>query len=129
MIRLKKTWQALCLSSLTLLGAAVATPAVAADQFIAIPSFRVGPYGTNGQSFYGGFIDYLTYVNMKDGGVNGVKFSWEECETEYNTAKGVECYERLKANAGPSKGTALHVMSTGISYGVLEPKTTKYRSS
>jgi branched-chain amino acid transport system substrate-binding protein len=120
MIRLKKTWQALCLSSLTLLGAAVATPAVAADQFIAIPSFRVGPYGTNGQSFYGGFIDYLTYVNMKDGGVNGVKFSWEECETEYNTAKGVECYERLKANAGPSKGTALHVMSTGISYGVLE---------
>lgn len=120
MLKVKKVWQALCLSSLTLVGASLATPAVAEDQFIGIPSFRVGPYGPNGQSFYGGFIDYLNYVNIKDGGVNGVKFAWEECETEYNNAKGVECYERLKANAGTSNGTALHVMSTGISYGVLE---------
>lgn len=97
-----------------------AAPTVAAEQFISIPSYRVGPYGPNGQSFYGGFIDYLTYVNLKDGGVNGVKFAWEECETEYNNAKGVECYERLKGKAGDSGGTAIHVMSTGISYSVLE---------
>lgn len=120
MLQLKKAWHALCLSALTLVGAAATTPVVAQEQFIAIPSFRVGPYGPNGQSFYGGFIDYLNYVNIKDGGVNGVKLAWEECETEYNNAKGVECYERLKANAGESKGTALHVMSTGISYGILE---------
>jgi len=32
----------------------------AEEQFFPIPSYRVGPYGANGQSFYGGFIDYLT---------------------------------------------------------------------
>jgi branched-chain amino acid transport system substrate-binding protein len=120
MLKFKKAWQAICLSALTLVGAAATTPVMAEDQFIALPTFRVGPYGPNGQSFYGGFIDYLNYVNIKDGGVNGVKLSWEECETEYNNAKGVECYERLKSNAGTSNGTALHVMSTGISYGILE---------
>jgi branched-chain amino acid transport system substrate-binding protein len=98
--------------------------AQAEDQFVSIPSFRIGPYGQNGQSFYGGFIDYLSYLNLKTGGVNGVKFAWEECETEYNNAKGVECYERLKGNSGTSKGTAIHVMSTGISYSILDKTQT-----
>ncbi|MEN7526600.1 ABC transporter substrate-binding protein [Cupriavidus sp. DL-D2] len=94
--------------------------AQANDQFVALPSYRVGPYGANGQSFYGGFVDYLNYVNLKDNGVNGVKLSWEECETEYNNAKGVECYERLKAKNATSKGTAYHTMSTGISYALVD---------
>jgi len=98
--------------------------AAAEDQFVSIPSYRVGPYGQNGQAFYGGFIDYLNYVNLSEGGVNGVKFAWEECETEYNNAKGVECYERLKSKSGNSKGTAIHTMSTGISYAVLDKSQT-----
>ncbi|MBK9953478.1 MAG: ABC transporter substrate-binding protein [Candidatus Competibacteraceae bacterium] len=91
----------------------------AEEQFFPLVSYRVGPYGANGQSFYGGFVDYLNYVNLKDGGVNGVKLVWEECETEYNNAKGVECYERLKAKAKVSTGP-LHVMSTGISYALID---------
>jgi branched-chain amino acid transport system substrate-binding protein len=71
----------------------------AEEQFFPITSYRVGPYGANGQSFYGGFIDYLNYVNLKENGVNGVLMTHEECETEYNNAKGVECYERLKGKA------------------------------
>ena len=82
----------------------------AEEQFFPLVSYRVGPYGANGQSFYGGFVDYLNYVNLKDGGVNGVKLVWEECETEYNNAKGVECYERLKAKAKVSTGP-LHTLS------------------
>ncbi|HAO31452.1 MAG TPA: ABC transporter permease, partial [Candidatus Competibacteraceae bacterium] len=93
--------------------------AAAEEQFFPIVSYRVGPYGANGQSFYGGFVDYLNYVNLKDGGINGVKLAWEECETEYNNAKGVECYERLKAKAKVSTGP-LHVMSTGISYALID---------
>lgn len=38
----------------------------AADQYFPIPSYRVGAYGANGQAFYGGFIDYLNYVNLKE---------------------------------------------------------------
>ncbi|RZT38681.1 ABC transporter substrate-binding protein [Cupriavidus agavae] len=103
-----------------LLAPSLPAMAQANDQFVALPSYRVGPYGANGQSFYGGFVDYLNYVNLKDNGVNGVKLSWEECETEYNNAKGVECYERLKAKNPTSKGTAYHTMSTGISYALVD---------
>lgn len=93
--------------------------AYSAEQFFPIPSYRVGAYGANGQAFYGGFIDYLNYVNMKDKGVNGVTLTWEECETEYNNAKGVECYERMKGKAAQSAGP-IHTMSTGISYALID---------
>jgi branched-chain amino acid transport system substrate-binding protein len=96
--------------------------AVAEDQFFPITSYRVGPYGANGQSFYGGFVDYLNYVNLKDGGINGVKLVWEECETEYNNAKGVECYERMKAKAKVSTGP-IHTMSTGVAYALIDKAT------
>ncbi|QEL66248.1 branched-chain amino acid ABC transporter substrate-binding protein [Oryzomicrobium terrae] len=92
---------------------------MADEQFFPIPSYRVGPYGANGEAFYGGFVDYLNYVNMKNGGINGVKITWEECETEYNNAKGVECYERLKSKAKASAGP-IHTMSTGISYALVD---------
>ena len=40
---------------------------------------------------------------------------WEECETGYNTKKGVECYERLKG-----KGTTVvFPYSTGITYKLI----------
>lgn len=104
----------------SLLSAAVPALAQSNDQFIAIPSYRVGPYGTNGQSYYGGYVDYLNYVNIKEGGVNGVKLSWEECETEYNNAKGVECYERMKNKNPVTHGTAINPMATGISYALID---------
>jgi branched-chain amino acid transport system substrate-binding protein len=40
-----------------------------------------------------GARDYYTLVNERDGGVNGVKITFEECETQYSTKLGVECYE------------------------------------
>ncbi|MBI1395760.1 MAG: ABC transporter substrate-binding protein [Betaproteobacteria bacterium] len=100
-------------------GSLTAVAQQAGTQFVGITGYRVGPYGANGAAFFGGFTDYLQLVNARDGGINGVKLSWEECETEYNTAKGVECYERLKARAdtGP---TAIHPMSTGITYALLD---------
>ena len=104
----------------SLLSAAVPALAQSSDQFIAIPSYRVGPYGTNGQSYYGGYVDYLNYINLKEGGVNGVKLSWEECETEYNNAKGVECYERMKNKNPVTHGTAINPMATGISYALID---------
>jgi branched-chain amino acid transport system substrate-binding protein len=91
--------------------------AAAADQYVPLLSYRVGPYGSNGTSFYGGMIDYMTLVNQS-GGINGVKLTWEECETEYNASRGVECYERLKSKNG---GAAIvEPLSTGIAYGILD---------
>jgi branched-chain amino acid transport system substrate-binding protein len=58
-------------------------------------------------------------VNERDGGINGVKLSWEECETEYNNTKGVECYERLKTRSATGP-TAIHPMSTGLTYSLID---------
>src|SRR5207249_11158180 len=84
------------------------------EQFIPVLSYRVGPYAAGGSGYYGGAIDYWTLVNMT-GGVNGVQLKLEECETEYNASKGVECYERLKKKSGGA--TTAEPPSTGIAYG------------
>jgi branched-chain amino acid transport system substrate-binding protein len=55
-------------------------------------------------------------VNERDGGVNGVKLSFEECETGYATDRGVECYERLKSR----KPVAVNPLSTGITYALTD---------
>ncbi len=93
--------------------------AAAAEQFIGLPSYRVGPYAAGGSGVFGGWIDYMQLINERDGGINGVKLTWEECETEYNNARGVECYERLK-NKGATGNTIFQPVSTGITYSVLD---------
>ncbi len=103
-----------------LVGAALLTAgsfAWAQEQYVPLLSYRVGPYGSNGTSFFGGMIDYMNLVNMK-GGINGVKLTWEECETEYNPSRGVECYERLKGKRGGA--AVVEPLSTGIAYGILD---------
>lgn len=105
--------------SLLLSAALLATGTLswAQEQYVPLLSYRVGPYGSNGTSFFGGMIDYMNLVNAK-GGINGVKLTWEECETEYNPSRGVECYERLKSRKG---GAAIvEPLSTGIAYGILD---------
>ena len=66
------------------------------DIFVPLLVYRTGPYAPSGIPIANGFIDYFTLVNERDGGINGVKLTWEECETQYDTKQGVECYERLK---------------------------------
>lgn len=119
MSMVRNTLAALAALILGLMLAVPATAQQANEQFVSILSFRVGPYGPAGVGIFGGFIDYLQYVNMKEGGVGGVKLSWEECETEYQAARGVECYERLKTKS-PTKGTMIHPVSTPISYALLD---------
>ena len=97
--------------------AATTSMAMATEQFVPLLSYRVGPYGSNGTSFFGGMIDYMNLVNMS-GGVNGVKLTWEECGTEYNPSRGVECYERLKSKNGGA--SIVEPLSTGIAYGILD---------
>ena len=54
--------------------------------------------------------------------MNGVKLTYEKCETEYNNARGVECYERLK-NKGPTGASVFHMLSTGITYSIIDKAT------
>jgi branched-chain amino acid transport system substrate-binding protein len=91
--------------------------AQAKEQYIPVLSYRTGAYGPNGTPWANGYVDYLKLVNAK-GGMNGVKIIWEECDTQYDTAKGVECYERLKGKHGGA--SLVQTLSTGITFAVTE---------
>ncbi len=100
-------------------GAAQAQPR---EQFVPANFYWVGPYAAGGSGIAGGLLDYLEMLNLRDAGVNGVKFTWLKCETEYNNARGVECYERSKRQ-GPTGATLIHPLSTGITYSLIERAT------
>jgi len=97
------------------LSAAMPVLAQSKDQFVPVLSYRTGPYAPNGTQWANGFVDYLKLVNTK-GGINNVKISYEECETGYDTARSVECYERLKSK-NPS---FVQPLSTGATFAITE---------
>ncbi|SFD85140.1 ABC transporter substrate-binding protein [Paracidovorax konjaci] len=90
------------------------------EQFFPLQSYRVGPYAAGGTGFFGGFIDYLNLVNLRDGGVGGVKLTWAEGETQYEVERGVEVYERFKTRPGIA---AWNPLSVGIAYAMLDRVT------
>lgn len=101
--------------------AAVVWPlaAVAQDKTVFIPLlvYRTGPYAPGGVPIANAAVDYFTLLNERDGGINGVKIVFEECETQYDTKQGVECYERLKNKHGGA--VLVNPYSTGITYQLI----------
>jgi branched-chain amino acid transport system substrate-binding protein len=81
---------------------------------IALHVYRTGPFAPGGSGVAGGLEDYFALTNVK-GGVEGYQIEWEECEFAYDTARGVECYERHKANM-----PFVIPLSTGLTYALLE---------
>ncbi len=99
--------------------AAVAAPAAFADLVFPSLSYRTGPYSPGGIPVADGFEDYMTLLNERDGGIGGVPIRVLQCETAYNTQKGVECYEATKG-----EGSLVYMpLSTGITYQLI-PKAT-----
>jgi branched-chain amino acid transport system substrate-binding protein len=119
------------LRRLALLGAAIVSAGIIAattgpnaawaqnEQFIPGLVYRTGAYAPNGIPFADGVADYIAMLNARDGGINGVKITFEECETGYATDRGVECYERLKGHA-PTGASYFSPLSTGITFALTE---------
>lgn len=63
--------------------------------------------------YFGGVRDYLTLLNERDGGIDGVRLVWDECETEYDPALGLECYDLQQKN---ERGEALYFDSLTLSF-------------
>ncbi len=106
-------------SSALALGVSAYAPVAVAQDSISVPnlSYRTGPFAATGIPLMNGQRDYMLMLNERDGGVNGVMLDYSECETGYNTEKGVECYEKTKA-----EGIVTQPWSTGITLQVL-PRT------
>ena len=96
--------------------AATSAHAQAKEQFFPLLVYRTGAYAPNGTPWANGKQDYLKLINARDGGINGVKITFEECETGYATDKGVECYERLKGKTN----TLFDPQSTGITFALTD---------
>ena len=97
--------------------APIAVHAQAKEQYLPVLSYRTGPYAPNGTPTANGIVDYYKLVNAR-GGINGVKLVFEECETGYDTARSVECYERLKGKNGGA--SLIHPWSTGATFALTE---------
>ena len=121
-MRLKRQWWSGLVAAMLSGLVGVTAVAAAGAQFLPVLGVREG-----GQRFIfiprvDGYIAYLTLLNERDGGINGVKLVWEECETVYDVTRGVECYERLKAK-GPTGAAVVHPNSTPLTYALTERAT------
>lgn len=97
----------------------LAAGSAAADLVFPDLSYRTGPYAAGGIPFSDGYQDYFALLNARDGGIGGVPIRLIECETGYNTEKGVECYEATKGEGA----LVYQPLSTGITYQLI-PKVT-----
>lgn len=120
MVKMKAISLTRLIVGFTLLLAQLSLSARADEQYFPLQSYRVGPYAAAGSGFFGGFIDYLQLINQRDGGVNGVKLTWDECETQYEVERGVECYKRQKSRPGVA---AWNPLSVGIAYAMIDDVT------
>ena len=97
----------------------MASGVIAQEKSIFIPhlSYRTGPYAPSGVPSLNGFNDYFNLLNERDGGIEGVKLVFEECEMQYDTKQGVECYERLKNLHGGA--VLINPFSTAVVYSLV----------
>ncbi|MEJ0078606.1 MAG: ABC transporter substrate-binding protein [Alphaproteobacteria bacterium] len=105
--------KALLLGSALALAAAV--PASAEEIYIPLLTYRTGGFAVSGVQIGSGMADYLNMLNERDGGIGGVKLNVEECETGYDTKKGVECYEQVKGK----NPIVINPYSTGITLQII----------
>src|SRR6266571_3051430 len=120
-MHLKHQWWSVLVAAV-LSGLVGVTAVAAGEQFLPVLGVREG-----GQRFIysprvDGYIAYLTLLNERDGGINGVTLVWEECETVWDVPRGVECYERLKGK-GPTGAAVVHPNSTPLTYALTERTT------
>jgi branched-chain amino acid transport system substrate-binding protein len=120
-MRLEHQWWS-GLVAAVLVGLVGVTAVAAGEQFLPILGAREGAGRFLQIPVANGFIDYLTFLNARDGGINGVTLVWEECETVQDVPRGVECYERLKTQ-GPTGAAVFLPSTTPLVYALTERAT------
>jgi branched-chain amino acid transport system substrate-binding protein len=121
-MRIQRQWCRGLVAAVLIGLVAVTAAAAAGEQFLPVLAVREGALRSLGIPGVDGIIDYLTLLNERDGGINGVKLVWEECETVYDVTRTLECYERLKAK-GPTGAAVFIVPSTPLAYALTERAT------
>ena len=107
---MRLNYLALGLAAVIAAPGAVATAQAADGIFVPLFTYRTGAFAGSGIPIANGMSDYLNMLNERDGGIGGEKLVIEECETGYDTKKGVECYDSVKGR----NPAVINPYSTGI---------------
>jgi branched-chain amino acid transport system substrate-binding protein len=91
-----------------------------AEQYVPLPTYRVGAYASSGTLWWAGEIDYFRYINEVEGGINGVKLKVEEFETEWSPDRTVEVYERVKNGKDGAPVAFFFTHGTPATYALTE---------
>lgn len=83
--------------------------------YVPLLTYRTGNFAGSGVHIANGMRDYLEMLNQRDGGIGGARIIIEECETGYDTKKGVECYESVKSK----NPVVVNPYSTGITLQII----------
>src|SRR5262245_37912951 len=118
-MRLKHLWWSGLVAAVLSELVGVTVGAAGGAQFLPVLSTREGAQRSLQIPLANGFIDYLTLLNERDGGINGVPVVWEECETVWDITRGIECYEHRKAK-GPTGAAAMQLAHTPLANALLE---------
>jgi branched-chain amino acid transport system substrate-binding protein len=112
------------LAALAVAGGAafLSAPALAApgDQYVPLPTYRVGSFASSGTLWWAGELDYFRYINEVEGGVDGVKLDIQEFETEWSPDRTVEVYERTKNGKNGEPVAFFFTHGTPASYALIE---------
>lgn len=95
-------------------------PVLAQTLHFPMLNYRTGPFAPSGIPFADGYTDYMNMLQQRDGGIGGVPIRLTECETAYNTERGVECYQAIRGD----NPLVMQPMSTGITYQLI-PRATE----
>jgi branched-chain amino acid transport system substrate-binding protein len=121
-MRLQHQWWGVVIAAMLGGLVGVTAVAVAGAQFLPMLGAREGALKSVGIPQGNGYIDYVTLLNERDGGIHGVPLVWEECETVYDVTRGVECYERLKTKA-PTGAAAMNLAGSPLMNALTERAT------
>src|SRR5437867_3885800 len=121
-MRLQRQWWSMLVAAVLVGLVGVTAVAAAGAQFLPVLSIREGAQRSGQIPLANGYIDYLTLINARDGGINGVTLVWEECETVNDITRGIECYERLKTK-GPTGAAAFYPTGVSLTYALTERAT------
>lgn len=90
------------------------------EQYVPLPTYRIGPYASSGTLWWAGELDYFRYINEVEGGIDGVKLAIEEFETEWSPDRTVEVYERVKKGRDGAPVAFFFTHGTPASYALIE---------
>ncbi|CAN0620769.1 ABC transporter permease [Burkholderia multivorans] len=110
----------LAVSAAATLGLGLAAAGQAAEQYVPLPTYRVGPYASSGTLWWAGERDYFRYINEVEGGIDGIRIDYEEFETEWSPDRTVEVYERVKNGKNGSPLAFFFTHGTPATYALID---------